>query len=122
MRTSVSLNDELASYVRAVATSAGENNAEAIRDTLRHSRRQEARVEELEAEREELQERITELEAELERVNAEKQELLTQREETDKLLQYVEQERETEQLWREAGLLTRTKWRVLGMPTGEQSV
>lgn len=122
MRTSVSLNDDLASYVRDVATSAGENNAEAIRDTLRHGRRQATRVEELTAEREELQNQIEELEAELERVNAEKQELLTQREETDKLLAYVEQEREAEQLRRQAGLLTRTKWRVLGMPTGDQSV
>lgn len=121
MRTSVSLNDDLASYVRDVASSAGENNAEAIRDTLRHGRRQETRIEKLEAEREELQTRIDELEAALDRVNAEKQELLAQREETDKLLRYVEQEREAEQQWRQAGLLTRTKWRVLGMPTGEQS-
>ncbi len=33
-----------------------------------------------------------------------------------KLVEYVEEERSAEQKWREAGIITRTKWRLLGMP------
>jgi len=119
MRTSVSLNNELASYVSEVAASAGDNNAEAIRDAIRHGREQADRVDSLEAETERLRERIEELEAERERLKTEKEQVLEQHEETSELLQYVEQERAAEQQWREAGLLTRAKWRVLGMPTTE---
>lgn len=117
MRTSVSLDTELAAYVREVSSSAGENNAEAIRNALRHGREQADRVAELEAETERLRERIDELEAERDRLQDEKQEVLEQREEHSELLAYVEQERAVERQWREAGLATRMKWRVLGMPS-----
>jgi len=118
MRTSVSLPDELASYVGEVASSAGENNAEAIREALRHARHQEEHIGDLEAEQERLQDRIDELETELDRVKNEKQLLLEEREEKNELVKYVEQERTVEQRWREATLTTRLKWRVFGMPTG----
>lgn len=116
MRTSVSLDTELASYVREVASSVDDNNAEAIRDALRHGRDQADRVAELEAETERLRERIDDLEAERDRLQAEKQEVLQQREEKTELVEYVQQERAVERQWREAGLATRMKWRVLGMP------
>jgi len=117
MRTSVSLDTELASYVREVASSVDDNNAEAIRDALRHGREQADRAAELEAETERLRQRIDDLEAERDRLQAEKQEVLEQREEQTELVEYVQQERAVERQWREAGLATRMKWRVLGMPT-----
>ncbi|TQQ80005.1 hypothetical protein EGH24_11060 [Halonotius terrestris] len=121
MRTSVSLNNELASYVDEVTSSAGDNNAEAIRDALRHGREQAERADSLESEAERLRERIEELEEERDRLKTEKRRVLEQHEETTELLQYVEQERAAEQQWREAGLLTRAKWRVVGMPTPESN-
>ena len=36
------------------------------------------------------------------------------------LANYVEDERRVEQQWREAGLLTKTKWRLFGMPSEAQ--
>lgn len=116
MRTSVSLSDELASYVGEVSSSAGENDAEAIREALRHARAQDDRVDDLEAETDRLQERVDELETELERVKNEKRLLLEDREEKKELVRYVEQERTVEQQWREAGLTTRMRWRLFGMP------
>ncbi|MFB6232694.1 MAG: hypothetical protein ABEH61_00390 [Haloarculaceae archaeon] len=117
MRTSVSLDTELASYVREVASSVDDNNAEAIRDALRHGRDQADRVDSLETEAEQLRDRVAELEAERDRLQSEKQQLLEQREQTTELVEYVEQERAVERQWREAGLATRVKWRVLGMPS-----
>jgi Arc/MetJ-type ribon-helix-helix transcriptional regulator len=119
MRTSVSLNDELTSYVDEVASSAGENDAEAIRETLRHAQAQTDRLAELEAENEQLQERVDALETELDRVRNEKRLLLEEREKKAELVKYVEQERTVEQRWREAGLATRLKWKVFGMDTAE---
>lgn len=117
MRTSVSLDAELASYVREVSAEADENNAEAIRNALRHGREQADRLDALETDAEQLRDRVAELEAERDRLQAEKQQLLEQREQTTELVEYVEQERAVERQWREAGLATRVKWRVLGMPS-----
>ena len=119
MRTSVSLSDELASYVAEVASSADENDAEAIREALRHGRTQDARVADLAAETDRLQERVAELETELDRVKNEKRLLLEEREEKAELVRYVKQERTAEQRWREAGFGTRLKWRLLGMPADD---
>lgn len=115
MRTSVSLNDELSSYVDEVASSVGENNAEAIRETVRHAKKQDDRIETLEAENERLSDRVDELEAELERVKREKRLILEDREEKQELVRYVEDERTFEQKWRKAGFTTRVKWRLFGM-------
>ncbi|ERH05349.1 MAG: hypothetical protein J07HN4v3_00946 [Halonotius sp. J07HN4] len=117
MGISVSLDTELASYVREVTAEAGENNAEAIRNALRHGSNQADRVASLEAEAEQLRDRVAELEAERDRLQSEKQQLLEQHEQTTELVEYVEQERAVERQWREAGLATRVKWRVLGMPS-----
>jgi predicted nucleic acid-binding Zn-ribbon protein len=119
MRTSVSLSDELASYVAEVASSAGENDAEAIREALRHGRTQDARVADLAAETDRLQERVAKLETELDRVKNEKRLLLEEREEKAELVRYVEQERTAEQRWREAGFGTRMRWRLFGMPADD---
>jgi TolA-binding protein len=120
MRTSVSLSDELASYVGEVSSSAGENDAEAIREALRHAREQDDRVDGLEAKTERLQDRVNKLETELDRVKNEKRLLLEERDEKQELVRYVEQERSAEQRWREAGLATRLKWRVFGMSNDDE--
>lgn len=128
MRTSVSLNEELTSYVAEVSSSAGENDAEAIREALRHAREQDGRVNDLEAERDRLHERVDELESELKHREARVEDLRQQLKEAnskdeklDELARYVERERTVEQRWREAGIGTRLKWRVFGMPTDETS-
>jgi Arc/MetJ-type ribon-helix-helix transcriptional regulator len=72
---------------------------------------------------EELQEqasRVEDLETKVERLENEKRMILEQREENAELVRYVEQERTVEQRWREAGLWTKTKWRLFGMPPEAQ--
>jgi chromosome segregation ATPase len=134
MRTSVSLNDELSSYVEETAPSAGENNAEAIREVVRHARQLEADVEELEAtvaereetiaalgvELEELEEEIAELETDVERLQNEKQQILQQREEHKELVRQVERERSLAERKAEAGLGQRLKWAMFGMGDDEE--
>jgi metal-responsive CopG/Arc/MetJ family transcriptional regulator len=120
MRTSVSLNDELTSYVDEVASSAGENNAEAIRETIRHAKEQDDRIEALEDENKRLNDRVTELETELERVKKEKRLILEDRDEKQELVRYVEDERTFEQKWRKAGLTTRLKWKLFGMDSDDE--
>lgn len=66
--------------------------------------------------------RVQELEAEVERMENEKRLILEQREENAELVRYVEDERRVEQKWREAGLLTKTKWRLFGMSNDESTV
>jgi metal-responsive CopG/Arc/MetJ family transcriptional regulator len=124
MRTSVSLNDELASYVGEVSSSAGENNAEAIREAIRHAKAQDERIAELEATIDELRDELDTTQNELddcqqqvERLQNEKRLILAERDEKQQLVKYVEQERTVEQRWREAGLTTQIKWRLFGMPS-----
>jgi TolA-binding protein len=126
MRTSVSLNDELSSYVDAVSSSAGENDAEAIRETIRHAKAQDDRVDELESRvdelRTELDEReshIDELQTDVERLQNEKRLILEEREEKEELVKYVQDERTVEQRWREATALKRMKWRLFGMDSDD---
>lgn len=83
------------------------------------------RVDELEGElaavrdeRDQLQERVDDvddLETKVDRLENEKRLILEQRKEDAELVEYVEQERNAEQQWREAGLWTRMKWRLFGM-------
>ena len=119
MRTSVSLNDELTSYVDEVASSAGENNAEAIRETIRHAKEQNARIETLEDENKRLNDRVNELETELERLKNEKRLILEDRDEKQELVEYVRSERTAEQRWREAGLAKRLRWKLFGMDSDD---
>jgi predicted nucleic acid-binding Zn-ribbon protein len=121
MRTSVSLSDELASYVGEVSSLAGENDAEAIREALRHARDQDDRVDDLEAETDRLQERVDELETELDRVRNEKTLLLKEREEKAELVRYAEDQRTRAERKDSAPIWTRAKWKVLGMPNDETS-
>lgn len=126
MRTSVSLNDELSSYVENTAASAGENNAEAVREVVRHAQELEQRVEDLEeqlAEREEevatLKQRVEELEVDRERLQNEKRQILEQREEHTDLVRQVERERTLAERKAQAGLGQKLKWAVFGMDDEE---
>lgn len=87
----------------------GVPRSEHIRDVLESRNEHAADVDELRGE-------IDDLEDELERVREEKRLILREREEKAVLARYVEDERTAEQRWREAGLGTRLKWRVFGMP------
>lgn len=126
MRTSVSLNDELTSYIEETASSAGENNAEAIREVVRHARQLEADVDDLEAvvaEREArieaLEAEVAELETDVERLQNEKRQILQQREEHTELVRAVERERSIQERKAQAGLGQRAKWAIFGMDDEE---
>lgn len=71
---------------------------------------------ESEAELERLRDEVADLERDVERLQNEKQLILQEREEKAELAAYVEEERSAEQRWRQAGLGTKLKWRVFGMP------
>ena len=72
-------------------------------------------------------EQVAELEDELEHQKARADDLRRQlkaanakNDRMQELANYVEDERRVEQQWREAGLLTKTKWRLFGMPSEAQ--
>jgi hypothetical protein len=67
-----------------------------------------------------LQKDVEELRDELDRVKEEKRLILDDREERQELVKYVKDERTAEQRMREAGILTRTRWRLFGMDTEEE--
>jgi vacuolar-type H+-ATPase subunit I/STV1 len=91
----------------------GVSRSEHIRDILDSRNEHAEEVTELRA-------RADELETELDRVRNEKRLLLREREEKAELVNYVKQERTAEQRWREAGVGTRLKWRLFGMPTNTE--
>lgn len=72
------------------------------------------RVDELEADLEHTEARVEDLRRQLQAANAKD-------ERVQELANYVEDERRVEQQWREAGLLTKTKWKIFGMPGDEDS-
>jgi DNA repair exonuclease SbcCD ATPase subunit len=72
------------------------------------------RVDELEADLEHTEARVEDLRRQLQAANAKD-------EQVQELATYIEDERRVEQQWREAGLLTKTKWKVFGMPGDEDS-
>jgi chromosome segregation ATPase len=119
MRTSVSLPEELASYVGEVSSQVGENDAQAIRDTIRHARQLEERVDDLEATVSEQRERIDGLETDVDRLQREKQQILDQREEHTELVRAVESQQSLEERRAQAGLATRAKWWLFGMDDDE---
>lgn len=121
MRTSVSLSDELSSYVDETASSAGENNAEAIRETIRHARRLEERVDDLETTVADQEETIERLEATVDRLQTEKRQILDQRVEHQELVRAVEQQQSLKEKRAKAGIFTRAKWWLTGMDEDDGS-
>jgi metal-responsive CopG/Arc/MetJ family transcriptional regulator len=130
MRTTVSLDDDLAAYVDEQFASEDESDAQAIREAVRHAHQQDQRVTKLqeqveqlqaekEAERERLRGEIDELHTDVERLQNEKRLILKEREEKQELVEYVEEERSVEERRRKAGLRTRAKWWLFGMDDDE---
>jgi len=71
---------------------------------------------ELRTECENLRAECDDLRTDVERLQEEKRLILTNQDTKRELVEYVEEERNAEQQWREAGLLTKAKWSVFGMP------
>ena len=98
---------------------------DALEDELATTREQRDSAE---TEAAELRDRVDDLERELEQQEARTDDLRRQlkaangkNDQMQELANYVEDERRVEQQWREAGLLTKTKWKVFGMPGDEDS-
>lgn len=121
MRTTVALDDDLATHVDDQRPQDDASDAEAVRECIRRSQRLTECRTELEATRDELQETIDDLDRDVERLQNEKRLILEDREEKQELVRYVEEERTVEERWRRAGLATRLKWRLTGMP-GDDSL
>lgn len=66
-------------------------------------------------ERDNLSNKIDDLETEIEQLKNEKQVLVNQREDNTELMEYVEREKDLQEKYRKAGLLTKTKWAIFGM-------
>jgi metal-responsive CopG/Arc/MetJ family transcriptional regulator len=107
----VRLPEEVLEELEAEADEHGVTRSEHIRATLASRNDDES-----EAEVERLRDEVAELERDVERLQNEKQLILQEREEKAELAAYVEEERSVEQQWRQAGLGTKLKWRVFGMP------
>jgi Arc/MetJ-type ribon-helix-helix transcriptional regulator len=135
-RITVTISDALDEHLEEQSGDGEEfgSKSEVMRHLAEHGREAAElrdRVDELESEladareqRDELQERadrVEDLETELERVKNEKRLLLEQREEKKELVRYVERERDVEERWRKAGVLTKTKWKLFGMPDEDSS-
>ena len=67
-----------------------------------------------------LQQEIDDLEQEIERLKNEKQTIVQQREENKQLVKYVEQEKDIQQRFREAGLLGKMKYTLFGMDSDDE--
>lgn len=106
------LPEDVLEDVEAEAEEAGRTRSEYLREVIR------TRNEHTE-EAEQLREQVDELQTEVERLQNEKRTILEQREEKQELAQYVERERTINEQWRQAGIITRTKWKLLGMPESE---
>jgi len=104
------LSADMIESLEGEADERGVSRSEHLRDVIDSRHEHEAEVDEL-------REEVDELQTEVERLRNEKQLVLEEREEKQKLARYVEEERRVEQQWREAGLATRMKWRLLGMPS-----
>jgi TolA-binding protein len=109
MRVTVRLSDALASHIDAVRHDSETSDAEAVREAIRRSQR----LNDVEA-------RVDELETEVERLKREKRLILEERDEKQELARYVEEERSAAQRRREAGLVTRAKWWLVGQDRDDE--
>ena len=108
MRTTVSLDDDLAAHVDAQRPQPEDSDAEAVRECIRRSQRLD-----------ECRDRVAELEQELDRATRERRQLLEQREEHSQLVAAVERERSIQERKAQAGLGQRVKWAIFGMDDDE---
>lgn len=104
MRVTVRLSDPLASHVDDVRQDDETSDAEAARECIRRSK-----------ELDEVEQRVRELETEVARLNRANLLILEEREEKQELAKYVEDQRSAEQRRREASVVERAKWWLVGM-------
>jgi len=109
MRTTVTLDDDLAAHVDAVRPQPDDPDAEAVRECIRRSQRLA-----------ECRDRVAEVETEVERLQNEKRLVLEQREEHTELVRAVERERSIQERKAQAGLGQRLKWAIFGMPDNDE--
>ena len=122
MRTTVRLDDALASHVDAIRHDADTSDAEAVRECIRRSQR----VAELEQRIDDLESELRHTEAELAEANKRLREAHSRIETTNELVQKVdsdlsarERRERREERKDQAGVLTRAKWWLVGMDDGE---
>jgi len=108
-RVTATLDEEQAEYLEGVKESEGlDSDAAAVRECIDRAREHadaQQRVEELEARVEELRNELT---AANKRIDS-----------ATELVEYVERERTLEERRRKAGIVTRAKWFITGMPDEE---
>jgi uncharacterized coiled-coil DUF342 family protein len=114
MRTTVTLSDAQAEYVDALRAQddALDSNAAAVRRCVEEARKAEERIDELERE-------VESLRADRDDLRRQLQEHTSREREIGELVEYVEEEKslkEREQQRRQADVLTRAKWWLLGEP------
>jgi predicted transcriptional regulator len=126
-RFTISVDDELNEYLENLAEREDLSKSKAAAALLTDGRAvRESEYDDIEdllesADRvDELEDEIAEREARAEDLRRQLQAANSKDERVDKLATYVEEERRVEQQWREAGILTKTKWRLFGMPSEEQ--
>lgn len=107
-QTTIRLPTELLEELSEEADERGVSRSEHIREVLEERERID-----------ELEQRVDELETELARVHREKRQVLEQREEHGELVAALQEERALEQRRAQAGVVTRAKWWLTGMPTDE---
>lgn len=98
--------------IDAEADEHGRTRSEHVREVVR-TRSEHDRI------RAEYEERIADLERENERLRREKRQILEQRTEHTELVRAVEKDRTLAERKARAGLLTKAKWALVGMPGGD---
>lgn len=122
-RFTLSMSEDYASYLEQLASADGpwSSKSEAVRGLLDEHRNGADQVTELETTVEELKETIDEMEIELDRVHREKRQILELRDEHTDLVTAVETEVSLQEKRAHAGVLTRMKWFLTGMPDNSNS-
>ncbi|MFC6764025.1 ribbon-helix-helix protein, CopG family [Natrinema soli] len=97
----------------------GLSRAEYLREIVENRHEHEEIRSEYEAKLSGYEEKLSELETEVKRLRNEKRLILEQREENTELVEYVETEKSLTERKAQAGIVTRAKWLITGMPTEE---
>ena len=115
MRTTVRLDDALASHVDAIRHDDDTSDAEAVRECIRRSQR----VEQLEQRIDDLETELRHTEAELAEANKRLREAHSRIETTNELVQKVDSEMSARERKQRASAAKRLKWWAFGMDDGE---
>lgn len=109
-RVTATLDDAEAEYLEDVKEAEGlTSDAAAVRECIDRARAHD----DAQARAEALQARVDELRNELAAANR-------RIDSANELVEYVEEERSASEKWRRAGLLTKARWSILGMPDEEE--